>query len=95
MKRICYLSKIIAYRNSNLISDEEALEMINKHEEALEKQRKYKKGELIETLDQLVNQDFIYLNNKIFNRGWFLSWQLSYANELIIRKKLFKAIKKE
>lgn len=95
MKRICYVDKIIAYKNSNLISDEEALKMIHKHEETLEKQRKYKKGELIETLDQLVNQDFIYLNNKIYNRGWFLSWQLSFTNHLIIRKKLFKAIKKE
>ena len=95
MKRICYVDKIMAYNNYNLISDEEAVEMITKHEEALAKQRKYEKGEPIETLDQLVNQDFIYLNNKIYNHGWFLSWQLSYANELISRKKLFKAIKKE
>lgn len=95
MKRIRYIDKIIAYRNYNLISDEEAVEMIHKHEETLEKQRKYEKGEPIETLDQLVNQDFIYLNNKIYNHSWFLSWQLSYTNELIISKKLFKAIKKE
>lgn len=95
MKRIRYVDKIMAYNNYNLISDEEAVKMIYKHEETLEKQRKYKKGEPIETLDQLVNQDFICLNNKTYNRGWFLSWQLSYANGLIIGKKLFKAIKKE
>ena len=95
MKRIRYIDKIIAYRNYNLISDEEAVEMIHKHEEALEKQREYKKGEPIETLDQLVNQDFICLNNKTYNRSWFLNWQLSYTNELITKKKLFKAIKKE
>jgi hypothetical protein len=58
--------------------------------------RKYSKGEPIKSLDELVAQEFVYWNNKITNKGWFLSWQINMALRAIRRGDvIFKAIKNE
>lgn len=41
--------------------------------------RKYKRGEHIESLDELVKQEFVYFVDKITPKGWFLSWQLNFT----------------
>lgn len=78
-----------------LITYEEYLDLLKKHEAKLEKRRKYRKGELITSLDELVKQDLVYHNNKTEASGWFMSYQLSYINNEIKRNRIYKVVKKE
>lgn len=57
--------------------------------------RKYKKGEQIETLNELMDQELIYMGKQILSRGWFGNWQMHLACQYIKRGYLYKAIKKE
>lgn len=57
--------------------------------------RKYKKGKPIKSLNELMKQDFVYVNDKITSHGWFGSWQMRYAQSLIKRGALYRAVKKE
>lgn len=45
--------------------------------------RKYRQGRIITSLDELINQEFIYIHQKILHKGWFRSLQLWYLQELI------------
>lgn len=45
--------------------------------------RKYKRGDHILSLDELMMQDFIYFYDKIQHKGWFMSWQLSFVAKYI------------
>jgi hypothetical protein len=59
--------------------------------------KKYKPGVPIVSLDQLMQQEqvlFIPLN-KVFSYGWFASWQMRYAMDLIKKRWLYVAVKKE
>lgn len=40
---------------------------------------KYEKGKLIESLDELVKQPRIYLNDKVYSKGWFLGWGIGWV----------------
>lgn len=57
--------------------------------------RLYQKGEKITSLDELMKQEFIYLNDKILNKGWFQNWQMHWAEIWIKRGHITKAIKIE
>ena len=57
--------------------------------------RKYRKGKKITSLDELANQQFIYLHDKITHRGWFASWQFSSVLRYIDRGCLYYAEKIE
>lgn len=35
--------------------------------------RKYKPGETIKSLDELSEQEFVYIHEKIYHRGWWAS----------------------
>lgn len=70
-------------------------EKLKTHFEKLEKKRKYKKGERITSLDELVKQEFVYWNDKITHHGWFKSWQLRMTEDAIKRGIIYKAIKNE
>ena len=54
--------------------------------------RKYKKGEKIKSLDELISQEFVYFYDKITSVGWFGSWQLRWAKSMLDNGKLFKAV---
>lgn len=56
---------------------------------------KYRRGDRITSLDELVNQEFVYWNDKITHHGWFGSWQLRMTKMAIERGIIYKAIKKE
>ena len=45
--------------------------------------RKYKKGRVISSLDDMAQQEFVYIHDKIYHAGWFMSFQLSWAKRLI------------
>lgn len=68
---------------------------LSEHFKNLEKERKYKKGEKITSLDELMKQEFVYWNNKITHKGWFMSWMLRMADNAIKNGIIYKAIKKE
>lgn len=36
--------------------------------------RKYQKGYVIRSLDDLISHEFIYFQNKVYHHGWFASW---------------------
>ena len=57
--------------------------------------RKYTPGKLIQSLDELMDQEFVYLNHKIMHRGWFMSWQLRMAMNSIKGGHVRQAVKKE
>ena len=65
-----------------------------KREERNEKKRKYRKGDPITSVNELLDQEMVYWRDKITPRGWFLSWQLKMAYDAINRGEIYKAIRK-
>ncbi|WP_085833867.1 hypothetical protein [Clostridium merdae] len=57
--------------------------------------RKYRKGPKITSLNELMEQDFVYWNNKITPKGWFQNWIMCMANRAIKNGVLRQAIKVE
>ena len=45
--------------------------------------RKYRKGEKITSLDELMKQEFVYFRDKITHIGWFCGWQVRMAEAYI------------
>lgn len=45
--------------------------------------RKYTKGDRITSIDEMVQQEFVYIHDKIYHAGWFMSFQLSWARRMI------------
>lgn len=41
------------------------------------------KGKKITNISEVVQQDFIYCRNKLYHKGWFMSWQMQYMMNLI------------
>jgi len=52
---------------------------------------KYKKGELIHSVGELSEQEFIYCNHKILHKGWFESWSIRLVKYHISHQALRKA----
>lgn len=44
---------------------------------------KYRPGPKIHSLNELMEQDFVYWWNKITPKGWFQCWQLRMAQKTI------------
>ena len=65
------------------------------HIAKLEKKRKYKQGEVIPTIDELIKCEFVYWNGKIYHRAFVQSWQLSWVLRILNRKGFKYAIRKE
>ena len=53
--------------------------------------RKFKKGDIITSLDELASQKWIYVFNKITHNGWFMSWQFRMAKQFLERGVLYYA----
>ena len=60
-----------------------------------QKKRKYVKGEEIKSLDEWLEQEFVFFNDKVTHRGWFLSWQLKFALDMLGAGRIYYAILKE
>lgn len=56
---------------------------------------KYKKGEVITSLDELMRQEFVYWNDKIDHKGWYDSWLLRMTENALKAGIIRKAIKIE
>lgn len=57
--------------------------------------KKYSKGEPITSLDEMVEQDFIYWRGKITAKQWFKNWQVDMALKAIKSGVIFRAVKIE
>lgn len=60
--------------------------------------KKYKKGEIITSIDELEKQEFIYISygngyEKILHEGFFKSWQLRLLAFYIRAGRLYSAVK--
>ncbi len=53
--------------------------------------RKYQKGGAINSLDEIAKQDFVYIKDKIYHAGWFMSLQFSYIKRHMDAGYVFKA----
>lgn len=53
--------------------------------------RKYRKGEKITSLDELMKQEFVCFHDKILNYGFFGSWQIRFVQFYIQKDMLFYA----
>lgn len=49
---------------------------------------RYRQGEIITSLDELLEQDAVYHNEHYTHRGWFLSWQINYTLSQIKKGRL-------
>lgn len=54
--------------------------------------RRYKQGEPISSLDELMKEKFIWVQGKVYHQGWFSSWALRNTMNLIRARKIFKVI---
>ena len=65
------------------------------HIAKLEKKRKYKQGEVIPTIDELIKCEFVYWIGKLNHRAFVQSWQLSWVLRILNRNGFKYAIRKE
>lgn len=93
--RTTYKQKVWAWYYNDEITADERDTLIAKHEEKLEKKRKYKQGEVIHSFDELMKQDMIYFYGKIYHYGWFSGWQAGWLQRWLDNGMIYKAIKKE
>lgn len=56
---------------------------------------KYMKGDCIRSLDDLVLQENIYWNGRIWNRKWFMNFQIQLLLSLIEHKALKYAVRRD
>ena len=53
--------------------------------------KKYQKGSPLHSLDEIAKQEFVYIRDKIYHHGWFMSAQLSYMKRCMEDGYVFKA----
>ena len=95
IKRISYKEKMVESYKCGEITKEELTEKLLKHEQKLEKRRKYTKGEVITNLNELIVCEWVYFYNKLTHKKWFGNWQFNFILYNINRRLFYKAIKKE
>lgn len=52
--------------------------------------KKYTEGKLIRSLDELMAQEFIMMNGKVYHIGWFSSWPARSCKIYIDMGRLFQ-----
>lgn len=57
--------------------------------------KKYKPGNYIVSLDDLMEHEFVYCAGKLIHTGWFSSWQLRYAKAELSRLRIREAVNVE
>jgi hypothetical protein len=53
---------------------------------------KYKKGERINSLDVLAEQEFIYWCGKVYHAGWFFNWRFGWVKSRMTYSNFYKAV---
>ena len=57
--------------------------------------KKYKMGDVIKSLDELAKQEFVFVHEKLYHRGWFCAWQFRYCLASVEAGHVRKAVKIE
>ena len=57
--------------------------------------RKYRKGDPVASVNELLDQEFVYWHDKIYAKGWYLSWPLRMAHKAVEQGEIYKAVRKE
>lgn len=52
---------------------------------------KYLKEEKVNSLDELMEQDFVILHNQVINKGWFQNWPLHLASSYVRHGEIYVA----
>ena len=55
---------------------------------------KYKKGDAIKSVEELMQQDFVIFQGKVYCKGWFTGWRIGNVYWWIQYQEIYKAIKK-
>ena len=92
--RLDYRTKVFRMLKNNEITFAEYGTMIEKHEQKLEKRRKYRQGEAIASIDELLQQEFVCVFGGIKHIEFVKSLQFRTILDLIERKHIWEAIKK-
>ena len=65
-----------------------------KQKEKNMRKRKYRKGNPVTSVNELLDQEFVYWHDKIYAKGWFLSWPLRMAWKAVEQGEIYKAERK-
>ena len=55
--------------------------------------KRYAKGEPITSLDELMEQEIVFLGSAIQPKGWFQNWQIRLAKGYVKANSIYKAVK--
>ena len=77
------------------INDQELKELLEKEEKRLEKRRKYLIGEPIKSFEELINQEVVFMYNRVVNKSFVLSQQFRMIVVEMVNGKIKKVIKKQ
>ena len=72
------------------ISYEQAIELLTEHRKNLDKRRKFKRGEVIKSFDELLEQTWVMWFKKTMHIKAVKCWQLSFVERAIAEGTLFK-----
>lgn len=56
---------------------------------------RFNKGSCIESVDEMLQQDFVYFYDKMLHKGFFENWSLKFIKKRIDAKSLFYAHKRQ
>lgn len=94
-KDMWFIDKLTKKQLDNIPTYKETYEKVKKHYDKLESKRKYYKGDVITTLDELLEQKFVYWWDRIKHINVVKSLQFRMVLSLLEDKRFSKAIKKE
>lgn len=92
--RESYYMKIHKLHLEGKISTEYANELIKEHKEKLEKRRRYKRGETIATLDELLEQTYVFWFGRLMHIEAVKCWQLRSIIKGLSAECFYKAVDK-
>ena len=52
--------------------------------------KKYRKGEPIKSLEEMLEQEFVMFNDKVYHKAWMKQWHIGLAEEWIKMGMLYK-----
>lgn len=93
--RLDYHTRVFRMYQKEEITLEQMRELLDKHKEKLEKRRKYKQGDAITSIDELLQQEWVFVFGKPRHIEFVKSLQFRNILDLIERKNIWKAIKKQ
>lgn len=54
--------------------------------------KRFIKGDPVRSMDEFAQQEYVWMNNKVYHCGWFESWQFRYVKINIQQGWIYKCI---